>query len=75
MAISNNILHRYNMLCIDDLVTINSRLVGIIIDINDNTYVVKDSEGVTNTYNRQQLELSTFSEIQQCLQLLLKGGA
>lgn len=74
MAVSNNMLHRYNILCIDDLVTINGRSVGIIIDINDNTYVVKDSKGATNTYSRQQLELSTFSEVQQCLQLLLKGG-
>ena len=71
MGVSNNLLHRYNMLCIDDLVTVGNDSVGIILSINNNMYVVKNVQGITNTYNRQQIRLSTNDEIENCLRQIL----
>lgn len=71
MGVSNNLLHRYNMLCIDDLVTVDNNSVGIITSISNNMYVVKNIQGITNTYNRQQIRLSTSDEIENYLRQIL----
>lgn len=71
MGVSNNLLHRYNMLCIDDLVTVGDNSVGIITSISNDMYAVKDVQGVTNTYNRQQIRLSTSDEIENCLRRII----
>ena len=71
MGVSNNLLHRYNMLCIDDLVTVDNDLVGIITSISNNMYAVKNVWGITNTYNRQQIRLSTSDEIENYLRRIL----
>lgn len=71
MGVSNNLLHRYNMLCIDDLVTVDNNSIGIITSISNNMYVVKNVQGITNTYNRQQIRLSTSDEIENYLRQIL----
>ena len=71
MGVSPSLLHRYDILCIDDLVTINNNLMGIIIDINDDNYTVKDMNGDVSIYNRQQIKLATSVEIEDNLKRLL----
>ena len=73
MSVSNNVLHRYGMLCVDDLVVIDGELIGMITDTdqtNDN-FRIKDVDGNVGMYSRQHIKLATSKEVESALQQLI----
>ena len=73
MGVSNDILHRHGMLCLNDFVVIaaNNNSVGMIIEQPKNGFSVKDINGNVSTYSRKQLRLATIGEIENAFRQLL----
>ena len=72
MGVSNNLLHRHNVLCIDDLVIIDNKTVGIITSINQ-LITVKNIAGNILICNKERLRLSTDKENENALRQLLSS--
>ena len=72
MGVSNNLLHRYNVLCVDDLVMVDNETIGIITSINQ-LITVKNITGNVLMYSKERLRLSTAKENENALRQLLSS--
>ena len=74
MSVSNWVLNKYGVLCVDDIVTTSAGDIGIITDkVGDNQYIIKNVSGDIGLDSNNDIRLSTNEEVNKSLVTLLKS--